>query len=238
VGRNGINVPTAHQPAAARGELGHRQTRYRALGATAALTQCSACAVCNVVRRGSAAPDILGDAANSSRVKQGATTAARSHGRSAGPPTRAGPRDLLREFDHEPVGVGDMYRAVSPWPVRRSSQQYDAALPQPGRDRIDIPDQQHDLRARARDHRMSDQPLRPALLIEREAGRPGGELRVTGVGEPMLQPGHITIERDRRGQVGDVHNHMTQLRHEQTLTPPPARPGTLSGHSSASAITG
>ena len=59
--------------------------------------------------------------------------------------SRAGPRDLLRELDHEPVRVGDVNRPVPPWTVA-VSEQGDAASPQSGGHRVDVLDHQHDLR--------------------------------------------------------------------------------------------
>ena len=118
---------------------------------------------------------------------------------------------------------------MAPRAVRRFREQPDAASPQPGGHRVHVLDDEHDLARRAWPNRMPGQPLGPPLLVEGEPGRAGAELGVPRVGEPVLQAGDVPVEPHRRGQIGDVEDHVAQLRHEASL--PPRRPAAAAAQS-------
>ena len=131
--------------------------------------------------------------------------------------SRPGPRDLLRELDHEAVRVGDVQRAVAPGPISRLAQQRDPLRAQCGRRRVDVVDHEHDLARRSGVHRVAGQPLRTAALVDRQPRRPGPELGVSRVGEPVRETGHVAIEPHGRLQVGHVEDHVAQPRHRSTV---------------------
>jgi hypothetical protein len=66
----------------------------------------------------------------------------------------------------------------------------------------------------------------PSQVVEREPRRTRPKLGVSRIGEPVLQPNHVTIEPHRPSQIADEENHVAQTRHRATVTPAHPTPGT------------
>src|SRR6266545_5993472 len=129
----------------------------------------------------------------------------------------AGPlaRDLLSQFDHEPVGVADVEGAVSPRPVDRTGQDLDAQAAQPLRLLIDVVDEEQHLAGRPAPGRMaSDQLGQPNALIESELRASRGELGVAALLELKWEPEHVSVERERSIQIADIKDDMVDRVHD------------------------
>jgi hypothetical protein len=127
------------------------------------------------------------------------------------------PGDLLGELDDESVRVRDVDGPVSPRSVGRAAEDHCAMGSEPARVGVDVIDEKHDLGGWTGRHRPTGQPLGTASLVESEPGALGAELRVSGVGEPVRQAEHITVERDGHVEVGDIQDDVSDAIHALTL---------------------
>jgi hypothetical protein len=100
----------------------------------------------------------------------------------------SGPLDLLGEFHHEPVGVGQMQRAVTPGAIGWAGEDLGTGRPEPGRLAIDVADEEGDLSTGSASTRVPSDELRQLRALEEPELRPlGDELGVAAVLELELQ---------------------------------------------------
>jgi len=115
------------------------------------------------------------------------------------------------ELDDKPVWVSDVQSPVAPGPVRRPAQYVDSKPGQAQCLRIDIIGDEHHLTGGSRRRMHSGKPCCPALFVQREPSLSGGKLGVPGIGELVMKPHDIAIERHSFRQVRHVQNHIPQL---------------------------
>jgi hypothetical protein len=124
-------------------------------------------------------------------------------------------RDLLSQFDHEPVGVVDVEGAVPPRPVDGTGEDFDAQAAEPFGLSIDVVDEEQHLAGRPGPGRIaSDQPGQPQALIESELRARRGELGVAALLELEWEPEHVSVERERSIQIADIKDDVVDRVHD------------------------
>jgi hypothetical protein len=133
---------------------------------------------------------------------------------SASATARQGPGDLLRQLDHEPVGIEEVEGPVSPRSVHRAGKELDAEAPEPLGFGIDVADEEEDLTGRpALGGLAVDQVGGACALEEPEPRFAGDELRVPRIAELEGEPDHVPIERRRHIHIADVEDQVADGLH-------------------------